>query len=157
MSCPGGTTLMSRAMLTVGAGRIGGAEDLEEGELGLQSRGSLQSRLTRGRETPAHSPGLGAHPSPPPLPGCPAEAATGQHQRQALECPDEPTDAPHRARRYEISHHTFPCPSWGTNPVSHPGDLSLFGAIQGLKDPPLSEKIPQNLGRGETPPPCSLA
>lgn len=34
-----------------------------------------------------------------PLPGGPAEAATGQHQRQALERPDEPADAPHRARR----------------------------------------------------------
>lgn len=32
---PQGTMLVSRAMLTVGVGRIGGAEDLEEGELGL--------------------------------------------------------------------------------------------------------------------------
>lgn len=99
---------MSKAMLTVGAcegGRFGGgAEGLEEGELGLRPRGNLPSRPTQGRETCAHGPGTGAvgHQLTPflrPLPGGPAETATGQHQRQALERPDEPTDAPHRARR----------------------------------------------------------
>lgn len=146
MSCSGGTAPVSRAMLTVGVcggGRIGGgAEDPEEGELGLHPRGSLQSRLTQGRETPAHGPGTGAcRAAGSPLSSIPSQAA----QRKLRQ-------ASTNVKHWNVQMNRLMHPIGPGGRRHHHTRLPLFRGIRGL-----SEKIPQYLWQGETPQPFSLA